>query len=152
MNNIFKALATLAIAGSLLLLGAAAHAAAPDDKPFAEHKIVLQISAADPRRQTLVLNVANNLINHYGAEMVDVEIVAFGPGLSLLFADNANTGRIAALAGGSKVRFAACENTIAAVTRQRGSAPELNPNATHVNAGVVRIMDLTSEGYTLIKP
>jgi len=152
MNTIFRSLATLALAGSLVLFGPSAHSAAPEDKPFAEHKIVLQISAADPRRQTLVLNVANNLVNHYGADMVDVEIVAFGPGLSLLFADNANSGRIDALADSSKVRFAACENTIAAVTRQRGSVPELNPKATHVNAGVVRIMDLTAQGYTLIKP
>lgn len=151
MNTIFKSLATLAITGTLLL-GPGAQAAAPDDKPFAEHKIVLQISAADPGRQTLVLNVANNLINHYGADKVDVEIVAFGPGLGMLFADNPNTARIDALADSSGVRFAACENTIAAVTRQRGSPPVLNSKATHVNAGVVRIMDLTTEGYTLIKP
>jgi len=126
--------------------------AAPDDKPLAEHRIVLQITEADPARQTLVLNVANNLINHYGADNVDVEIVAFGPGLNLLFAGNDNTGRIDSLVDNAGVRFAACENTIAAVTRMRGAAPELNPKAQHVNAGVVRIMDLTANGYTLIRP
>ena len=50
--------------------------AAEEDKPFAEERIVLQISDSDPFKQTLVLNVANNLIKHYGQDKVDVEIVA----------------------------------------------------------------------------
>ena len=37
--------------------------AAEDDKPFAEEKIVLQISDPNPFKQTLVLNVASNLVN-----------------------------------------------------------------------------------------
>ena len=59
--------------------------AAEDDKPFAEERIVLQISDPNPFKQTLVLNVASNLIKHYGQDKVDVEIVAFGPGLRLMF-------------------------------------------------------------------
>jgi hypothetical protein len=42
--------------------------AAAEDKPFAEERIVLQISDSDPFKQTLVLNVANNLIKHYGQD------------------------------------------------------------------------------------
>ncbi len=152
MNPFLRTLRSAAIAIPLLLLAVATLADAPDGKPFAEHKLVLQISDADPARQNLVLNVANNAIRHYGADKIDVEIVAFGPGLSLLFADNPQGGRIDGLVRESGVRFAACENTIAAVTRMRGSAPDLHPQATHVNAGVVRIMDLTANGYTLIKP
>lgn len=136
----------------MLLCGAPVHAAPAADKPFAEHRVVLQISDDDPAKQTLVLNVANNVVNHYGADKVDVEIVAFGPGLRLLFAENANAGRIGTLVESSGVRFSACENTIAAMGRQLGHDPELNPRAMHVEAGVVRIMDLTGNGYTLIKP
>lgn len=121
-------------------------------KPFAEKRVVLQISDPNPFKQTLVLNVANNLINHYGNEKVDVEVVAFGPGLRLLFADNANTGRIKSLIDNSAVRFSACSNTVAAMTKSRGSPPDLNPGAITVSAGVVRILDLVNEGYTLIKP
>ncbi len=68
--------------------------AAEEDKPFAEERIVLQISDNDPSKQTLVLNVASNLVKHYGQDKVDVEIVAFGPGLRLMFKDNVNKGRI----------------------------------------------------------
>ena len=126
-------------------------ALAADDKPFAENKIVLQISDPNPFKQTLVLNVANNLVKHYGPDKVDIEIVAFGPGLRLLFKDNSNTGRINGLAS-SGVRFAACENTISAMSKALGHKPELHTKATPVSAGVVRIIDLQNKGYKLIKP
>ncbi|HEY9050837.1 MAG TPA: hypothetical protein VIQ03_04790 [Gammaproteobacteria bacterium] len=125
--------------------------AAPADKPFAEEKIVLQISDPDPFKQTLVLNVANNLIKHYGPDKVDIEIVAFGPGLRLLFKENSNAGRINGL-GDSGVRFAACQNTVKGMAKQLGHEPELQPIATPVSAGVVRIIELENQGYKLIKP
>ena len=122
-----------------------------EEKPFAEEKIVLQISDSDPFKQTLVLNVANNLIKHYGQDKVEIEIVAFGPGLRLMFKDNVNSPRIDGLTG-SGVRFAACDNTIAGITKKLGHPPELHKDAAHVSAGVVRIIELTSQGYKLIKP
>lgn len=120
-------------------------------KPFAEKRIVLQISDTEAFKQTLVLNVANNLIKHYGQDKVDVEIVAFGPGLRLLMAGNSNTSRIKGLST-SGVQFSACQNTIASFSKKLGHTPELISQATPVSAGVVRILDLTAQGYTLIKP
>ena len=84
--------------GSVLLLLCAMAlpqlAAAQEEKPFAEHKFVLQITDMDPAKQTLVLNVANNIIKAHGIDQVDIEIVAFSAGLRLLFEGNANEGRI----------------------------------------------------------
>ena len=135
------------------LFAAFAVSAAPaDSKPFAEKKVVLQISDEDAYKQTLVLNVASNLIKHYGPDRIDVEIVAFGPGLRLLFADNSNASRIGSLANDSGVRFSACENTTRKVTQALGHAPAFNPMAGHVSAGIVRIMELVEQGYTLVKP
>ena len=122
-----------------------------EDKPFAEELIVLQISDSDPFKQTLVLNVANNLIEAYGPDKVDIEVVAFGPGLRLLFAENANKGRVDNLAA-SGVRFAGCMNTVRGMTKQLGHEPALNPNTVRVSAGVVRILELVKADYTLIKP
>ena len=121
------------------------------DKSLADTKVVLQISDNDPSKQTLVLNVANNLIKHYGPDAVDVEIVAFGPGLRLLFDDNANSKRIAGLVS-NNVKFSACGNTHKKMTELLGKEPKLNSNATMVSAGVVRIIDLENQGYKLIKP
>jgi intracellular sulfur oxidation DsrE/DsrF family protein len=122
---------------------------AADD--FAEEKIVLQISDPDPFKQTQVLNVANNLIKHYGKNKVAIEIVAFGPGLRLLFEENVNSGRIDSLEA-DEVTFSACKNTIAGMTKKLGHAPALHSKATPVTAGVVRIIDLVNQGYKLIKP
>ena len=121
------------------------------NKPFADKKVVLQISDPNPLKQTQVLNVANNLLKHYGTDNVDVEIVAFGPGLRLLMKGNSNQSRISGL-DKNGVRFSACENTIAGFTKKLGHVPELLTEAIPVNAGVVRIIDLTVDGYTLVKP
>lgn len=136
---------------AILLLGATSVYGAPENKPFAEEKIVLQISDSDPFKQTLVLNVANNLIKYYGPDKVDIEIVAFGPGLRLLFKDNSNTGRINGLANNG-VTFAACKNTMKNMGKKIGHEPYLHSAAKPVSAGVVRIIELENQGYKLIKP
>lgn len=136
----------------VILLGVSvAHTTALAEKAFADTKVVLQISDPNPFKQTLVLNVASNLVKHYGPDKVDIEIVAFGPGLRLLFADNVNATRIQGLASNG-VRFAACANTTAKMTKALGKKPELNSNAVTVSAGVVQIVDLVKKGYTLVKP
>jgi len=134
-----------------MALTAGTASAARKDDSFVEKKIVLQISDPNPFKQTLVLNVASNLLKAYGQDKVDIEIVAFGPGLRLLFKDNANKGRIQGLVG-SGVRFSACKNTIANFTKKLGHSPELNANAVPVSAGVVRIIELENQGFKLIKP
>jgi len=121
------------------------------EKAFADEKIVLQISDPNPFKQKLVLNVANNILKHYGPDQVEVEIVAFGPGLRLLFKDNMSSGRIQGLVDNG-VRFSACSNTIKNMSKLLGHDPELNSNAVKVAAGVVRILELEKAGYALIKP
>jgi len=122
-----------------------------ESKPFAEKRIVLQITDDDEGKQTLILNVANNLIKHYGPDKVDVEIVAFGPGLKILFDANENKPRIQSLAA-SGVAFSACNNTLQKMTKKMGKQPVLNEAAKIVPAGVVQIIDRVSQGYILIRP
>lgn len=134
-----------------LIIGGSQFAVAAD-KPFAEKKIVLQISDPNPFKQTLVLNVANNLIKQYGTDKVQIEIVAFGPGLRLLFADNANSGRIDSLQA-EGVDFSACANTKKNMAKKLGYVPALHKNVNSDIPGVVRIVKLvTEDGFTLVKP
>lgn len=151
MKSMSAKFLALLVALGLSFAGFTAPAAAADDKPFAEARVVLQISDNDPTKQTLVLNVAHNLLMHYGPDRVAIEVVAFGPGLRLLFADNSNKERIASLAGDG-VQFSACENTIHNFTKLLGHAPELNSHAVKVSAGVVRLLELQKAGYTIVKP
>ena len=145
-SKFIKAFMLLALLASPFIANQAVAA-----KAFADAKVVLQISDPNPFKQTLVLNVASNIIKHYGQDSVNVEIVAFGPGLRLLFAENANKGRIASLAS-SGVTFSACANTTRNMGKILGHPPALNSKAVTVGAGIVRIIDLVKKGYTLVKP
>lgn len=117
---------------------------------LANHHIVLQTTDSDLQRQTLVLNVASNLLKAYG-DNVDIEVVAFGPGISLLFANNEHAKRIESLAQ-QGVRFSACMNSLKKATERLGHEPKLNPVAKKVPAGIVRIIDLVDAGYILVRP
>jgi intracellular sulfur oxidation DsrE/DsrF family protein len=140
-------LAAILVAASLSMGAFVAQAA----KPFAKYKVVLQISDPNPFKQTLVLNVASNLVKHYGEDDVDVEIVAFGPGLRLLMDGNANGGRIDGLAQ-KGVRFSACANTIRNFGSKLGEDPKMDKHATVVPGGIVQIIELVQQGFILVKP
>lgn len=120
------------------------------EKPFAEAHVVLQFS--DQESDSVVLDVANNLIKHYGGpDFVDIEIITFGPGVRLLFAGSQNESRIASLVENG-VRFYICENTLDTMERNHGSRPEVSEHALSVQTGVARIVEKVSEGYTLVRP
>ena len=122
------------------------------DKPFAEAHVVLQLADGDAETQARVLNVANNLIKHYGGpDFIDIEIVAYGPGLSLLFPDNANGERISSLLA-NDVRFVGCLNTVESMERATGKRPELISATIPVKTGVARLIERAQQGYVVIRP
>ena len=121
------------------------------DKPFAEHKIVLQLSDNDPRKQALVISVANNLLKFYDPDKVAVEVVAFGPGIDLLRSENVNRKLVESLIS-QGVRFDVCLNTVDTIERETGKRPDIMPGATPVQVGVGQILFLTENGYTLVRP
>ncbi len=121
------------------------------DKPFAEHKIVLQLSDSDPKKQGLVISVANNLMTFHDPDKAAVEIVAFGPGIELLKPDNPNRKLVESLvAQGARVDI--CLNTVDTLERDTGKRPEYIAAATPVQVGVAQILLLTENGYTLVRP
>src|SRR6202171_114648 len=121
------------------------------DKPFAEHRIVLQLSDNDPRKQGLVISVANNLLKFYDPDKVAIEVVTFGPGIDLLRPDNTNRKLVESLVA-QGVRFDVCLNTVDTIERESGKRPEFIPVATPVQVGVGQILSLTENGYTLVRP
>ena len=121
------------------------------DKPFAEHRIVLQLSDNDAAKQGLVISVAYNLIKFYDPDKVAIEVVAFGPGIDLLNPDNTNRKRVESLVA-QGVRFDVCLNTVDTIERETGKRPEFIAAATPVQVGVGQILALTENGYTLVRP
>ena len=111
-------------------------------------KVVLQVSDADSAKWTLALNNAKNIQTDLGAGSVDVEIVAYGPGIAMLKADSVVGNRIdEALTAGVKV--VACENTMRA---QKLSQADMLGKIGYVPAGVVEIMQRQQQGWAYIRP
>jgi intracellular sulfur oxidation DsrE/DsrF family protein len=121
------------------------------DKPFAEHRIVLQLSDNDPKKQSLVISVAYNLLKFYDPDKVAIEVVSFGPGIDLLRPENANRKLVESLVA-QGVRFDVCLNTVDTIERDTGKRPDIIPVATPVQVGVGQILSLTENGYTLVRP
>ena len=143
------------IIGALLLASMATFARAQQpplqDKPFAEHKVVLQLSDNDPKREALVLSVANNLLKFYDPDKVAIEVVAFGPGIDLLRSQNPSRKQVESLIA-QGVRFDVCLNTVDTIERETGKRPEIMPGATPVKVGVGQILLLSESGHTLVRP
>ncbi|MGY3463842.1 intracellular sulfur oxidation DsrE/DsrF family protein [Bradyrhizobium sp. LM6.11] len=128
---------------SAMLLALLAFAATPlayaqqvplQDKPFAEHKVVLQLSDGDAKKQALVLSVANNLLKAYDPDKIAIEVVAFGPGIDLLLSGSERRKQVESLIA-QGVRFDICLNTVDTIERETGKRPEFIPAATPVQVG-----------------
>jgi uncharacterized protein len=153
-RSVVRALADammIAVVLSMVAPAARAEPAPLPDKPFAEHRIVLQLSDDDPKKQSLVISVAYNLLKLYDPDKVAIEVVAFGPGIDLLFPDNANRKRIESLVA-QGVKFDICLNTVDTIERETGKRPQYIPAAIPVQVGVGQILALTENGYTLVRP
>lgn len=111
-------------------------------------KVIIQVSDADPKKWALALNNAANVQEDLGKSNVDVEIVAYGPGLGMLKLDSeAGEGIKNAMDEGVKVM--ACENTM---HKRKLSRADMLPDLGYVKAGVVELMAKQAEGYAYIRP
>ena len=88
-------------------------------------------------------------------EKVDVEIVAYGPGLHMLRADTSQVkDRIKDMAGqySSIIKFSACNNTKQAMEKREGHAISIIPEATMVDSGVVQLMERQGKAGVISGP
>jgi intracellular sulfur oxidation DsrE/DsrF family protein len=137
---------TGALLGGALLLGALATPAvsAADDKA----KLVIQVSEDNPAVWNLALNNAKNIQKDLGKDKVDLEIIAYGPGINMLKAESEVANRIdEAISTG--VQVMACENTM---RNQKLSKDDMNVKVGYVPSGVVEIMQRQQHGYAYLRP
>ena len=114
----------------------------------ARHRLVLQVSDADPAKWNLALNNARNVQEDLGKDKVDVEIVAYGPGLNMLKADSKVADRLAQ-ALDSNIGLMACENTM---RNTKTTRDDMYGGIKYVDAGVVHIMKRQREGWAYVRP
>jgi uncharacterized protein len=113
-----------------------------------QNRVVMQVSDADPGKWNLALNNARNLQADLGAANVEIEIVAYGPGIGMLKADSTVGNRIGE-ALGSGVKVAACENTMRG---QKLAKDDMLSGISYVGAGVVEIMQRQQQGWAYLRP
>jgi intracellular sulfur oxidation DsrE/DsrF family protein len=120
------------------------------------HRLVLQVNSADPMTMNLALNNASNVEQNYRelGEKVEIEIVAFGPGLHMLRDDTSPVKeRLKAIAARSAaISFKACDNTRENMGKAEAKTIPLVAEATLVKSGVVRLMELQEQGWAYVRP
>lgn len=147
-----------AVAATLLFLAglvmtAAPHAVLADGQT---HRLAIHVDENDPAKMNIALNNAKNVTDYYTSmgETVEIEIVAYGPGLHMYRADTSPVkNRIAAMSlENEHLTFSACGNTLAGMTKKEGKAPTLISEARIVPSGVVRLMELQEQGWSYVRP
>lgn len=135
-----------ALLGGAMMLGALALPATglAADKG----KLVVQVSESNPATWNLALNNIKNVQKDLGKDNVEVEIVAYGPGIGMLKADSEVANRVSEAADAG-VKVVACENTMRG---QKLTKDDMNPKIGYVPAGVVEIMQRQQQGYAYVRP
>ncbi len=154
MDKILRAVMLTAGLGFGTLLGTFSAEATHEDKKV--HHLAIQVDVDDPAVMNLALNNAANVVQHYTSkgEDVEIEIVAYGPGLHMLRDDTSPVkARIKSLNEGiPSVAFTACGNTMAGMEKKEGKPITVVPQAKVVPAGVVRLMELQEQGWSYVRP
>jgi intracellular sulfur oxidation DsrE/DsrF family protein len=141
-----RLIAAVLLVSALCLSAGVAGAQGQNATP--RNRVVIQVSDAEPAKWNLALNNAGNIQTDLGAANVDVEIVAYGPGIGMLKADSVVGNRIGE-AGKAGVKVVACENTMHA---QKLTQVDMLSGIGYVPAGVVELMQRQQQGWAYIRP
>jgi uncharacterized protein len=128
---------------------------------FAEgktHHIAVHVDQNDPQVMNMALNNVTNVIEYYRNrnEEVNVEVVAYGPGLHMLRADTSpvqdRVKHLKDMTFPGKIQFSACNVTKMGMEKTEGHAIAILPDATIVPSGVIRLMELQEQGWSYVRP
>ena len=113
----------------------------------APNRAIFQVTDNDPARWNMILNNMTNLREGVGSEAVEIELVAYGPGILMLKGDSAVRQRIAeAVKSGVKVN--ACQNTMNAM---KLAPSDMLGEIGHVPSGVVEVMRKQQQGWAYLR-
>ena len=111
------------------------------------NRALFQVTDNDPARWNMILNNMINLKEGVGSEGVEIELVAYGPGIHMLKADSPVKHRIAD-AVKSGVHVNACQNTM---NGMKLSPADMQPEIGYVPSGVVEVMKKQQQGWAYIR-
>jgi intracellular sulfur oxidation DsrE/DsrF family protein len=133
---------------SLIGLGAAGPAFAQPKKSATKQRLILQVSDSDPAKWNLALTNAKMVQLDLGEDKVQIEIIAYGPGLDMLKGESKVADRLAG-ALDDNVGLIACENTM---TTTHVTKDDMYGGIAYVKTGVAHIMKRQREGWAYVRP
>lgn len=151
VSKIAMGLAALGLAASISTIAVAAEKLSAPILPKRAHNMVIQLSEDNEKVANLALNNAVNVQKELGIDEVNIEVVAYGPGLKMLVKDSPVAQRIKDLSV-QNISFAACGNTAKKWEKDTGVKVVLTEGAHMVPAGIVRILELQEHDYGYIRP
>jgi len=135
----------------MMVLGQVGFAQTPAQAPVLAtgktHHVVFGVTSGDEKDWELTLGNIRNLISGLKPDPVEVEVVAYGPGLSLVKVGSSSAAGIAALVE-KGVKFVACQN---AMRFQHVEAKDLLPGVGQVPAGIIEVVTKQEQGWAYIK-
>ena len=157
MRSFFRLLAMMVLT-SMLLTSVSFAGDAKATKSIAKtHRVAIQVDQNDPAVMNLALNNATNVFEYYRTkgELVEINIVTYGPGLYMLRDNSPVQDRIKQLknlAFPGKIQFSACNITKQGMEKREGQSITILPEASLVPSGVITLMELQEEGWSYVRP
>jgi len=146
----------LLLATALVLAAAVPAIAADKDKV---HHLALQISDESPDKMTTVLNNAANVSRYYSekGEEVEIRIVAFNAGVNMMRTDKSPVlERLKSVTESlPNLTLEVCGNTLDGMAHRENkqvSDIPLFAGSKIVPAGVVELLELNEQGWTILRP
>ncbi len=119
----------------------------------ADRKMVIQVNSNDPITQKMALNSAKNIKKILGNEAVEIEVVVYGPGLSLIKSSGFSAKKIKTLMADYGVKVSACNGALKAYAKRHGGRElEIVEGVSKVKTGALRILELQEQGYAYLRP
>ena len=114
----------------------------------AKHKVVLQMNTDGSDSWNQLMGNVQNIQTVFGADNIQIEVVAYGKGLSLLLKTNTAYEERMKTAIAKGVVLAACQNSM---RLRKVTTEDLFPFASQVDSGVAELIRKQEAGWSYIR-
>jgi len=113
-----------------------------------QHRVVIQANIAGPEEWSGILHNVANLQKVFGAEHIQIEVVALGAGIDMVAKTNSAQQEDMRKLSETGVQFRACSNTMRFRHMQPG---DLLPFVTPVDSGAAELVRQQEAGWAYLK-
>ncbi len=113
----------------------------------AQHKVIFALVSGDESDWAMTTSNLRNLQAGLAPDTSEIELVAYGPGVSFLAKGSSAAPQIAELLA-KHIRFVACQNAMRA---HHLTPDDLLPGVEMVPSGLVEVVKKQEQGWTYVK-